>query len=172
MKKLNLLLVLFLSIIITNCSDDDPSPVEQNILVGTWIGNNLEITGTLNTEIAGIPVSANFIGDVYDMSSTLTFTENPNNVISEGNYSVELSTTIQGQVFMENIENINFLESGTWQVVGNELRITTSTETVTAQIKELTVNSLILSSTSEEEVEIDGTTYGATINAEMFFERQ
>jgi len=172
MKKLILLFVCSVTFTFISCSDDDPEThTEPNLLLGTWQGQDLEVTGTLSTEIAGIPLSTDFIGDVYEMTSTLTFSENPNNVTSQGTYSAEVRTTIQGQLFVENVEDLSFLDSGTWTISGNELRILTSTETLIATVEELTQDSLVLSTTSEEEVDIDGTTYGATVNAVMVFAR-
>ena len=107
MKKLILLFICSLLLTLISCSDDDPASIEEpNLLIGAWQAQDLEITGTLSTEIAGIPVTTDFMGDVYEMTSTLTFTENPNNVISQGTYSAELRTTIQGQEFVENVEDL------------------------------------------------------------------
>lgn len=173
MKNINLLFALFLIFGFTSCSDDEAQPpAETNLLVGIWQGQDLDVSGTISTEIAGVPFTTSFVGDVYEMTSTLGFSENPNNVTAQGTYSAQLTTTIQGQPYSENIEDLAFLDSGIWEVSGNQLQVTGASETIDATIEELTNDSLILSNISEEEVTVDGIVYTASINAVMFFEKQ
>ncbi|MEM5566856.1 hypothetical protein WNY78_17170 [Psychroserpens sp. AS72] len=123
-KKLNFLFIA-LALVLTACSgDDDSSPTNTSgDLLGTWIGQDVDYTGNSSKTVQGQSFDATFVGEAYDVDYTLTFTENPNEVLSDGSYSIELTTTSLGQTQVDNVENLEFLSNGTWSRTGNELTV-------------------------------------------------
>ncbi|WP_204345340.1 lipocalin family protein [Psychroserpens algicola] len=171
MKKLNLLFIA-LAMVLTACSSDDTNPPNtEGDLLGTWIGQDVQYTGTSATEVQGQSITADFVGDAYDVNYTLTFTENPNEVVADGSYSIELTTTALGQSQTQNVEDLEFLNSGTWSRSGNQLSITDNGETTVGTIVELTVNTLKIAVTETEDVVEQGISASSNIDIEMTYTR-
>jgi len=159
---------------IVSCSnDDDAGPTTNGDLVGTWVGQTIDYSGTTVTSFEGQEIVADFVGEGYDVDYTVTFTENPNEATSDGSYSLELTTTIAGQTTTENQENIQFLETSAWSRSGNELTLTTADgESTTGTIQELTATTLVLAIETVEETTEQGFEITATVNAVSTFTRQ
>jgi len=171
MKKLGLLFTVFILILTSCSSDSSDSPVISASIVGEWIATALDYSGTSSTTIQGQSVIADFVGEAYDINYTVTFSENLNTLVSEGNYSLELTYTILGQTTTENVENVQFLEDGTWEQNGDELIVTNNGETTAFDILELTANRLKLGLETVEEVTEQGAVITSTIYAELTFTR-
>ena len=152
MKKLSVLLIV-LSLIISSCTTEsvDMSNNSEGI-VGTWIGVSVDYSGTTVTTAQGQTISADYVGEAYDVDYSLTFSENPNNLISEGAYSIKLTTSVAGQTTTQNVENLEVLGNGTWEISENNLSITSNGKTSSGTIVELTESTLIL--TNEEVVDL------------------
>jgi hypothetical protein len=173
MKKLKLLFVVTLALTIASCSnnDDDSSNTSGDIL-GTWVGVDVDYSGNSVTEFAGEEIVSDFVGEAFDVDYTLVFTENPNELVTDGSYSIELTTTTAGQTQVETVENLEFLNDGTWSKSGNELTITSNGQTTVATILELTDNSLTLKSVTEQGFSQQGITIITTVNAIATYIRQ
>ncbi|MDH7912421.1 lipocalin family protein [Winogradskyella sp. SYSU M77433] len=172
MKKLSLLFVAYL-FVLTSCSSDD-SDSSSNIsgdILGTWVGVDVDYYGDTVTEAGGQTVTSDFVGEAYDVDYTLTFTENPNELVSEGSYSVELTTTTLGQTQVDNIENLEFLEDGTWTQEGNQLTITNNGVSSQGTILELTDTSLVLELNQETDLSQPGYSIINTVNVITTFTR-
>lgn len=146
MKKITqFFIVLTLSITFTSCSSDDSSSDSAPSLIGTWTGVSVDATGTASVEFQGFPVTVDFVGDSYDENFTLTFSENPNVVSSDGTYSMAFDASLAGQtIFSETFEDIMLLDESEWSREGDELTFTAQGQTMTATIVALTNNALTL----------------------------
>ncbi|MFK5983720.1 MAG: lipocalin family protein [Flavobacteriaceae bacterium] len=172
-----LFLSLFLSFAISCSSSDDDngdtgSGEVDAELVDMWIGSTVNYSGTSVTEIQGVSLTADFVGEGYDIDFTFNFTENPNILTAEGSYSIELTTTIQGQSTVQNIEDLGFENSGTWSRDGDELSLTYDGTTDVASITELTATTLILNIFKVEVTEVNGATTTITTDSYFTFTRQ
>jgi len=149
MKLLKLMSLCLLVIFVSSCSsDDDSGNNAEASLVGTWIANTVNYEGTTETEIQGQAIVAQFTGEGYNIDFSLTFTENPNNLTSEGSYDIELTTTVLGQTTTENVEDITWDVVGEWQRSGSTITVTLPDgESADATIVEITETTLTLSFT-------------------------
>ena len=170
MKKLNVLFIA-LALVLVSCSDDDtpnPSDTSGN-LIGTWIGQDVDYTGSSSTTVQGQSFDATFVGEAYDVDYTLTFTENPNEVISDGSYSIELTTTALGQTQVDNLENLEFLSNGTWSQSGNVLTVVTDGEASDATIIQLTDTMLVLQIIDSQTAVEQGIEVSSVVNATVTY---
>ncbi|MEL6811966.1 MAG: lipocalin family protein [Bacteroidota bacterium] len=175
MKILKILFLAVLTAAFVGCSDDDDggNPVGGAAdLVGTWNGTGVSYSGTTETTANGVTISADFVGEGYDYNYTVTFSENPNQVTSEGSYSIELTTTSGGQTITQNVENISFSEVGEWSISGDQLTVTSATgDPSTATIVELTANSLILNIVDVQTQNAGGTSVTSTTDSTFTFSK-
>lgn len=174
MKILKLLLfTAFISLTISCSSDDDNQEATNNgEIVGVWRGTAVDYTGNTTTSGQGQTIVAEYVGVAYDIDYTLTFTENPQKVISDGSYSIELTTTVYGQSTTQNVEGLEFLSSGDWTVNGNTLSITVDNETDDAQIVELTNDTLVLKAVETQTSSQGGFTVTSTTEVILSFTRE
>ncbi|WP_347925743.1 lipocalin family protein [Pontimicrobium sp. SW4] len=171
MKKVSPLLVLVSIISIYSCSIEEAPSINSEYILGTWVGEDLDYSGSTVTEISGQTVTADFVGEAYDLDFTLTFSENPKEISTSGSYSVELTTTIEGQVSVTNVENIQFLNDGTWTKSGDEVTIIYNGRTSVFRIIELTEDSLILSLPTVEDLSQGGAIITTTIDMTITFSK-
>jgi len=171
MEKVYFLCIAML-VLLSSCSSDDNnngSNISTAEIVGIWIGESVDYSGTGSTIFQGETITANFDGEGFDIDYTLTFTENPNNVVANGSYSVVLDYTINGQTEEQIIEDLEFLNNGTWNISGDMLTIVSEGETSDVEILELTDSSLKLKLTEEEIVIEQGLEVDTNITLIMTF---
>lgn len=162
-----LILLIVAGTFLIGCSNDDSENIGLNP-VGVWVGTSVSYTGTTITEISGTNITATFAGEGYDIDYTFTITENPNEAISNGSYSIELTTTANGQTVVTNIENVVFGVTGSWSVSGSEMIVNVNGQSSSATIVELTENSMILNIKNETSFSNDGASITSTVDS--FFE--
>lgn len=158
----NKLLYIFAltSILFVSCSknnDDDNNDTSSDLL-GTWTATSVNYTGTSVTTVQGNSIESTYVGTGYDIDFTVTFTENPNQMTSAGDYSVELSTTFAGQTITQNVENLAFSEVGAWTREGDQLTVTSSNGTGTCTITTLTSTEFAYVYESTETITENGAT--------------
>ncbi len=165
-----ILFTAFISLTIS-CSKDDDNPETTNNgeIVGVWRGTAVDYTGNTTTSGQGQTITADYVGEAYDINYTLTFTENPKKVISDGSYSIELTTTVNGQSTTQNVEGLEFLSSGDWVMNDNTLSITVDNETDDATILELTDNTLVLKAVESQTMSQGGFTVTSTTEVILSF---
>ncbi|MFK5855600.1 MAG: hypothetical protein QM503_05680 [Bacteroidota bacterium] len=172
MKKIKLekvLLLLVLGLTIISCSKDETPQTSSADVVGVWNCSSVDYTGSTVTEFLGQSMTADFIGEGYDVDFTFTLSENPNVASSNGSYSIKLTTTTLGQTIDQNIENIAFTYVGTWSMADNKISITSEGETSVATIVELTDTVLKLNILEESTTSNNGATVTSTVDTHMTF---
>src|SRR5690606_38164382 len=169
-----ILFTAFISLTIS-CSKDDDSPAaptNNGEIVGVWKGTAVDYTGNTSTSGQGQTITADYVGEAYDINYTLTFTDNPQKIISDGSYSIVLSTTIYGQTTTQNVEGLEFLSSGDWNMNGNTLSITVNNETNDAELLELTDDTLVLKAVESQTMSQGGFTVTSTTEVILSFTKQ
>jgi len=146
MKNFKLFLFISLISLTFSCSKDEenPTPTNSGEIIGVWKGTTVNYTGSSTTTVQGQSTIADYIGEGYDVNYTLTFIENTKKFVSDGSFSIELTGTVNGQTFTQNVENQELIPSGDWSVNGKTLSFIIDNETDDATIVELTNNTLIL----------------------------
>jgi hypothetical protein len=168
MKKIFLSFFIVLSaaiVLTTGCKkDSETEPTINSDITGVWNCTAIDYTGTTVTEVSGQSITAEFVGEGYDIDFTLTFVDDPNEVTSAGSYSIKLTTTYLGQSTVQNVESQPFVYTGTWSMDNNTISITNDGVTDVATITELTDNTLVITITDEEVVSNMGITGTTTTN--------
>ena len=141
MKKIIILFIFSTFLLGCDTTENDIPTVS---IVGAWIGTGIDFTGTAQTEVQGIPVTANLVGEGDTLNFTYTLTENPNLATSEGSYNMEVTASILLQSQTEYRENIPANFSGPWEQNGDTLTLTFEGEEVIANIVALTETTLTL----------------------------
>lgn len=142
MKKL---LTLFIGVLLlTSCSDDDNTSVNASI-VGEWSLKKL------NTEMdLGVIRS---VGEGKDYNASMTFSEQPNQVFSQGTVGLDQNLYIDGNLLSTEESVINFsnqFETGEWELSGNILTLSGQSSSVSINVITLTSNSLIFRYSPDE----------------------
>lgn len=125
MKLTNLFFVCIL-VLFFSCSEDEGSPALPTAegLIGTWDLTAIDYSGTSATTFEGNTIKASFTGKGKDIDYTSTFSMDPNTIVSQGSYTIELKTTVAGQTTTEDQEFDDALMNGTWELDGKTLIIT------------------------------------------------
>lgn len=186
MKIVKLFFIFLCTISIASCGSDDdndtPDPMNEessgnmeegfSSIVSIWEVIAIEASGTSTAEIAGQTIVTDFVGEGIDLNYSTTFTEEPNEITAEGDYNIELTTTIVGQSITETIPGILFIDSGDWSIDNDQLTITTNGIENTGTITTLTETSLVIEINLETVIEQQGIENMATINAVVRLQRQ
>ncbi|MGE5943136.1 MAG: hypothetical protein ACM31G_02245 [Flavobacteriales bacterium] len=171
MKRINLFfIVIFL--VLFSCSDEGIIPEISTDILGAWIATSVDYGGQTITEASGQSLTNTFTGEGYDIDFTVTFNDSPKTYISDGSYSIHLTNTVLGQTYTQDIENLEFLQDGSWEQNGNKLIIEAEGEETEANIEKLTSDELILTVETIEDLSEPGTTITSTIVARVTFIRQ
>lgn len=115
-------------------------------LLGTWVLVSATIdNGTASTIVNNQTYPLEYTASSTNESSTATFTENPNKVISTGEYTTLISFSFLGKDYTETITSDSPLSSGEWTKDENTLKLEAN-ETVNGNytIISLTDKSLVL----------------------------
>ncbi|MFK5879072.1 MAG: lipocalin family protein [Flavobacteriaceae bacterium] len=162
MKKIIFLFIFSAFLLGCDTTENDIPTVS---IVGTWTGTAIDFTGTAQTEVQGIPVTANLVGEGDTLNFTYTLTENPNTATSEGSYNMEVTASVLLQSQTEYRENVPADFSGPWEQNGDTLTLTFEGEEVIANIVELTETTLVLQFAITQTEEING--FEATVTLDM-----
>jgi hypothetical protein len=128
-SPLFILLIVFSLFSLSSCTKEEsytpnPSfanpnytPNSSSNLVGAWKLVSLDYAGTSTNGGASSQFSA--VGKSY--TYVITFSENPNNYVTTGGYTVALTTELGGISFTQDITLTDYASSGTWQLKGDTL---------------------------------------------------
>ncbi|AFL81245.1 hypothetical protein Aeqsu_1766 [Aequorivita sublithincola DSM 14238] len=168
MRILNLFLFVTLISITISCSkkDDNPEPVIS--INATWKASAIDYKINQTFNGPGQTVIKNYNGITSDVTYTMSFSENPNRVITNGGYDIELAT-FGGQTI---IQNIIFFPNGTWSLAGNQLSVSDGTEIEVLTVVELTANKLVLNGVKNETSTQGDVTLNSTNNLTLTFAKQ
>ncbi|TDT38689.1 lipocalin-like protein [Maribacter spongiicola] len=168
MKKVFLLSIIALSLVFTSCSNDEDavSNANESEIIGTWNLTALETKdGKSNTDFDGNSIETTFSSVGKDFDTIITFSEDPQNVTSEGSYTTILTTTFMGESQSEEIEGDDFFQSDKWRLDGSTLYfVSADGEEIGLTITELTDSKMNLKYDLNDTVEVFGgtTTVSAT----------
>ena len=138
MKKINYLLAILLITFATSCSKDDDKTVQNQDILGVWNMTGVHCNdGVTTTESAGGEISSEYTFYGTDINATATFSENPNEFLSQGTYTEVLTTYINGVEFSSDEYILPYSTIGTWSINGNVLAISSNMGTLDAEIIEL-----------------------------------
>ncbi len=166
-NKSTIILLLLSFFILTGCGDDDSDPVLDNNLIGTWNMNNISYSGTSTTSYPGIPdVTATFTGESTESDYQIVFNED-NTYSTSGSYTINLTTEVGGQSDTQSstVSGAQALGSGTWQLSGNTLSITSGGQTTEGTLTELTANNFRLETNLTQTQSFSGTSGTITVDA-------
>lgn len=164
MRKLSLHLFNLTLVALFSCVDKGEEEINSNIIVGEWNLTAVDYEGTTTSQFGDIE----FTGTGTDLNMTVTFSTDPNEVLSEGDFTLEMEMTFAGQTETVSQPNQGFVGSGTWSVDGNVLSITTQGITQEAEIVELTTESLIVSAGLDQDL---GQGSSASVSIKYEFEK-
>ncbi|MDF4204728.1 hypothetical protein PXD56_17285 [Maribacter sp. SA7] len=173
MKKIHLLFVVITyAIALSSCSNDEDavSNASESQITGTWNLTALESNdGQSDTNFDGTSILTTFTEVGKDFDTVITFTENPNIVTSEGNYTTVTTTTIMGETSTEEVIGEDFFENNEWRLEGNILYFGSGEEEVGFTITELSDSRMSLRYELDETVDFLGfeTSVSATYNMKL-----
>lgn len=172
--KLVRLLSLFFIIIFTSCSSDDSLVVATENLPGSWNLQQFDTELTTTFNVLGLPVSSRSNAIAEDIDVQITFSENPNTVVTNGSYTLVITTTVLDESQTEEITTTDQILAGTWTVNGNEVTISSTVpdtepdfQNITYRIIELTENRLQMRANFETTQTIEGSEAEVDISTEI-----
>jgi len=172
MKIFNYVFVLafFASFSFIGCTVDE-IPDETEI-IGTWLVKSVDLIGTAQFTQGNDVTVADFTGEGYDMDLELTINENPNDYTVQGDVNVLVTYDVDGQTIELPIEEADFIDSGTWDITGDVLTVSNSTQVQVATLGELTETSLTLEWTYTDTVTTVGSAIVQNVTGTYIFEKQ
>ena len=146
MRTIPFYLFTALLFVFFSCSKEDVTPIDQKLLIGDWNVTAIKYTGTSTTSYSGVSYTAKFTGTGIDMDYMVSFTENPNNFMSSGTYSIELVTEVMGDKTTQVVTMPDLILPGTWSVKGDKLIVEAQGEIQEGTINKLNATQMILTS--------------------------
>jgi len=135
MKKL---FTLFIGIVLlTSCNKDDDASISAGI-AGEWTLKKL------NSEMDLGAITS--IGEGKDYNASMTFSEEPNQVYSQGTVVLEQKLYMNGTLLSTEESTIDFsnqFETGQWELSENTLTMSGENSSVSVTVTKLTSNTLI-----------------------------
>ncbi|WP_378185562.1 hypothetical protein ACE939_10660 [Aquimarina sp. W85] len=129
MKKSTYLLVLLAALTFITCSKDDgnsQSESSTSLITGDWDLTNFEIPkGKSTLEAAGESVITDFTATGKNFSSIISFSENPNTLVSDGSFDTALEISSNGiPAITQEVSGEDYFLTGSWKLEGDKLTIT------------------------------------------------
>ncbi|MFY9243175.1 MAG: hypothetical protein WAO74_09120 [Polaribacter sp.] len=166
--KIKMSILALFVLLISSCSVSDDSAIEitSNDLVGTWTARSatiddvvLNVTAPITTTLVGSGFGKNF-------NSSLTFSENPNQVAVAGQSDFELTyTDLLGTETTETLtfDNIFFnnnfgLTNGTWTLNNNTLTLNEGGEIIEIRILSFSNGLLTFETNVNQAITLNGVT--------------
>jgi len=176
MKITKTLLVLFLSITIFSCDSDDgalviPAADVSGEILGTWEMIDLNYTGSNTVTTQGQAIPSTYVGVGENMNNSISFTENPNDLLAQGTYDIELTSTTYGQTTTQTQTDLPLLPNSTWSKNGTTLILTSNGEDTPFTILELSATTLKFQQDSDEIITQQGVTIDNSLTLIVTFTR-
>ena len=174
MKQFKIFFLITFAIIFSACSSDDDSNSSSNIdLIGAWQGISVDYESTSTISAQGQNLITNCEGEGFDLNFQITFSDNPNEYVSTGAFSVTLICMALGQTFEQTSDDISILGDGTWRLENNVLFLKDdgNEDEVGAEITELSNGNLQLRIEETEVFQDNSISTSTTITVDMILER-
>jgi len=176
MKITKTLLVLLLSITIFSCDSDDGTPIipvtdVSGDILGTWEMIDLNYTGSNTVTSQGQAIPTTYVGVGKNIDNSISFTENPNDLIAQGTYDIELTSTTFGQTTTQTETNLPLLPNSTWSKNGTNLILTSNGQDTPFTILELSGTTLKLQQDSDDTLTQQGITIVNSLSMVITFIR-
>lgn len=172
MKNLRCFLLIAVLATLISCSNDDtPQELNSTLILGEWNLEEISYSGSSTVTQGGQTLTSTYTGEGIDLDARVIFND-ATNYTTEGNYTIKLITTVNGQTMEQNIPYPDLSGSGTYRIEGNKI-FTTSTRpagpgpidpmaTVEGTIIELTSNRMAFLT----EQQLSSTVQGAEVEIE------
>ena len=153
--KIKILLMITAILLLTGCeSNDSPNSVllTSADLIGNWnLASQTIEDGTLTVISDGQTITATYASYAEDIDVIFSFTENPNEVMLEGRYTLVNTISFLGQDEIEEEEVIlNDPEISNWSLDNNVLTITEDGIDARFSVEEFSATSIKLKSEIDE----------------------
>jgi|GEM_PF-6233506 len=103
-----------------------PTPLE----IGTWsLTNAIVENGVATTTVSGIDLTIPYEATSNSQNAQIILSEEPNSIVSTGTYNAILKFNVLGTDYEEEITQESPLESGTWEIINNNLIVTADDDT-------------------------------------------
>jgi len=184
--QLRLLTIAFLSVLVFNsCSEDNDSNNDTGgDLLGAWDMAEFNYSGTSSAEFQGIDITTEYDGVGTNIDAQMNITENPNEILFSGSYDIDLTVMFQGQTQTQTFPIDNAQSVSTWTRSGNTLTVEgefvsvegtdlnqAEIQTQEYIIEELTDDTLVLTTTTVQEINQQGVTSTVTVDLYARFTR-
>ncbi|MGC6431114.1 MAG: hypothetical protein ACON5F_08735 [Jejuia sp.] len=188
-KTLKQVVLLFMiSIAVFSCDENNNEPLDTSgDLIGDWELIGYTSNGNTSATIQGTNFTTTFTGKALNIDYILTFSENPNKAITEnGSFDYEIMTSINGFSDTETTTISNIDSEANWTRNGNVLSFTgdfgsfeTNAQVLDEDIdanpdyiiEELTITSLILTTSVSDQITDLGIDYDFDMNLRLEFTR-
>jgi len=176
MKITKTLLVLLLSITIFSCDSDDGAPIipiadVSGDILGTWEMIDLNYTGSNTLVSQGQSIPTTYVGVGKNIDNSISFTENPNDVLAEGTYDIELTSTTFGQTTTQTQTDLPLIPNSTWSKNGTTLIFTANGQDTPFTILELSATTLKFQQDSDDTITQQGITIENSLSMVTTFTR-
>jgi hypothetical protein len=145
MKNLRLLTVVFALLFFSCSEDNDPRIIDTTNLAGTWNLQSFENDITTTIDVLGIPVTSKTDAIAEDIQVQITFSENPDIVVSEGSYTLVVTTTVLTETDTQEFVSSDNVLSGMWTLNGNEITISSNDPEIDPELQTITYRIIELS---------------------------
>lgn len=175
MKRiLNVVVTILLCVTFSSCSKDDPKPASNDSpIIGSWRATKVSYTGTSTTSSAGMSFNSSFTGEGYNINNVVVFNKQPQVYTSTGNYSVKLTTTIDGFEMENDVTDITFFLNGAWSINEQTLTLTPNNGAAqSAKIIQLDAQTLMIEGNARQTTTQNGATVVTDTEINFTFVKQ
>lgn len=168
MKK-HLLYLALCSTLLWSCSEDEGVEEPTSDFVGTWELADVSYSGISYIEYLGSNYEQSFTSEGFNYDATMTATENPNEVETEGSYSVSFTVELYGIEIPYTSSGIDLVGQGTWDIEGDQLTVVSEEQEIVFSILTLTPDSCKLAFNSTINPEVTGMTVEQTVEGTITY---
>ncbi|WP_053991298.1 lipocalin family protein [Mangrovimonas sp. TPBH4] len=154
MKKLSLLFAA-MTLLFVSCSkdDDDNGPKITAEIAGTWTLESYKYQEHTVQSVMGQSATTDQVEEAYDINYTMVFSEETNEVVGDGSYGLEITTSIQGQQMNSYDDGISdYYDEGTYEMAETVLTLDFYGDIEEYEILELTASTLKVKSEYTEDL--------------------
>jgi len=163
MKKIPILLFLAISTLFVSCEKeggDEPNvAVSQEDLQGTWnVTGYLVEDGQTTTVVQGQSITQDYTAYGKDYDMTLTFNDDPKTVVSNGSYTIVITSTILGQSYTQEAPAFSAFEAAEWKIDGSDIVLISEEIETSVQVSELSSTKVVMVMDIDETIVVDEAT--------------